>query len=247
MILPVVAFLLLAGVLVWQIHDSNATVELIQQSDRRIALATRIEKFVVDEESGLRGYQTTSDPRFLQPYYTAQAPMQEAIAQLQSMANGPAPHLQAFILEHNTWHTSFAEPLIITIRAGGTTNDVDLTLTGKTSMDSMRAHLDAIVSASEQRRIDRIDEWHHQKRLVLAILIGLALGIGIVIGLFTRNRLETVSAAFSASLDLERHRARLRKMDDAELKQHGKGCAFLCSPEQNFGKPPLETFVIQLQ
>jgi len=36
-------------------------------------------------------------------------------------------------------------------------------------------------------------------------------------------------------------------MDDAELKQHGKGCAFLCSPEQNFGKPPLETFVIQLQ
>jgi len=207
MILPVVACLLLAGVLVWQIHDSNATVELIQQSDRRIALATRIEKFVVDEESGLRGYQTTSDPRFLQPYYTAQAPMQEAIAQLQSMANGPAPHLQAFILEHNTWHTSFAEPLIITIRAGGTTNDVDLNLTGKTSMDSMRAHLDAIVSASEQRRIDRIDEWHHQKRLVLAILIGLALGIGIVIGLFTRNRLETVSAAFSASLDLERHRA----------------------------------------
>jgi len=126
MILPIVACLFLAGVLVWQIRGANATVDLIEQSDRRIALATTIELLVVDEESGLRGYQTTSDPRFLQPYYDAHAPMQQAIAQLQSMLNGPGANLKAFITEHETWRTSFAEPLIITIRAGGQTNDVDL-------------------------------------------------------------------------------------------------------------------------
>ncbi len=54
--------------------------------------------------------------------------------------------------------------------------------------------------------------------------------------------------AFAAEppLDLETHRARLRKMDDDELKRHGKGCAWLCEPEQNHGRPPRETFVLQL-
>jgi hypothetical protein len=35
-------------------------------------------------------------------------------------------------------------------------------------------------------------------------------------------------------------------MDDDELKRHGKGCAWLCEPEQNHGRPPRETFVLQL-
>ena len=85
LLLPIVACLLLAGVLVWQISRANSTVGLIEQSDQRITLATLIEKLVVDEETGLRGYQITSDPRFLQPYYDAEAPMQQAIAQLQPM------------------------------------------------------------------------------------------------------------------------------------------------------------------
>jgi PAS domain S-box-containing protein len=207
MILPIAACLFLAGVLVWQIRGSNSTVDLIEQTDQRIALATRLELLVVDEESGLRGYQTTDDPRFLQPYYDAQVPMQQAIKSLQDIMTGPGTNLKAFIAEHETWHTAFAEPLIITIRAGGRTNDVDLNLTGKTSMDSMRSHLNTIITTSEQRRTERIADWHRERRDVLTILIMLALAIGIIIGLYTRDRLESVSAAFRTSLDLQRRRA----------------------------------------
>ena len=207
MILPIAACLFLAGVLVWQIRGSNATVDLMEQSDQRIALATSIQLLVVDEESGLRGYQTTGDPRFLQPYYDAQAPLQQAIASLQGMLQDPGANLKAFIAEHETWHTAFAEPLIITIRAGGSTNDVDLNLTGKTSMDSMRSHLNAIIASSEERRTERIADWHREKRDVLTILVMLALSIGIIIGLYTRDSLEAVSAAFRGSLDLQRSRA----------------------------------------
>jgi PAS domain S-box-containing protein len=207
MILPVVALLLLASVLIWQIQGSSATVGLIEQSDRRITLATQIEKLVVDEETGLRGYQTTSDPRFLTPYKQADVPMQQAINELQSMVTGPGTNLKQFIVEHQTWHQAFAEPLIAIIAAGGQTDDVDLNLTGKRSMDSMRAHLDTIVKNSEQRRIDRIAEWHAQIRHVLLILVLLALFIGLFIGLFTRDRLEAVSSAFRRSLDLQHRRA----------------------------------------
>ena len=47
--------------------------------------------------------------------------------------------------------------------------------------------------------------------------------------------------------DIERLRERLRKMSDQELIQFGKDVRYLCSPEANFGKPPLEVWTMQLR
>ncbi len=208
LILPIVACLVLAGVLVWQIAQSNSTVTLIERSDRRIALATSIEKYVVDEETGLRGYQVTSDPRFLQPYLDAQGPMQQAVAELQSITSPEQEQaLNQFLSEHQTWREGFAEPVIATIRAGGKANDDDVNLTGRARMDTMRALLDRIVQASQQSSADRITIWRQQCYLVYVVLVMLTLAVGIIIGLFTRDRLEAVSLAFRRSLDLQRHRA----------------------------------------
>ena len=207
LLLPIVACLLLAGILVWQISGANATVGLIEESDQRIALATLIEKLVVDEETGLRGYQTTSDPRFLQPYHDAEAPMQQAIVRLQAIIRpSQAQSLNVFIEEHQLWHQAFAEPLISTIAAGGHTNDDDLNLTGRARMDSMLNSLNAIMSAAEQSRKNRIAQWRQQTRDLRFLLIGLALAIGLLIGLFTRGRMESAYAAFRHSLDLQRRR-----------------------------------------
>ena len=209
LLLPVVACLLLAGVLVWQIRGANSTVGLIEDSDQRIALATLIEKLAVDEETGLRGYQITADPRFLQPYYDAEAPMQQAIAQLQPMLKpgGQGKNLQQFIQEHQAWHRDFAGPLIATIAAAGHTNDDDLNLTGRARMNSMHALLDDIVKSSEQHRTDRIALWRRQTRRLLLLLIALALSIGLLIGLYTRSRMESAYAAFRRAIDLQRRRA----------------------------------------
>jgi PAS domain S-box-containing protein len=199
---------MLAGVLVWQTHTSDATVGLIEQSDQRIALARQIETLVVDEETGLRGYQVTSDPRFLQPYHDAEPRMDRAIAQLRSISVPPETEiLDQFVQEHEAWHQGFAEPIIAVIAAGGRANDDDLNLTGRAKMDAMRSQLDQIVRYSEQRSNQRSSEFRRQTRRVLTALVVLAGIIGLVIGLFTRHRLQDVSAAFRASLDLQRSRA----------------------------------------
>jgi len=204
-LVPVVACLLLAIVLVWQIRGANDTVGLIQESDQRIALAIQLEKLVVDEETGLRGYQTTSDLRFLQPYYDAEVPFQRTTARLQTIIRPEqAQSLQQFIEDHQTWNEAFAEPLIATIAAGGHANDVNLNLQGVTIMNAMRAQLKIISSTSEQRSEYRIAEWHYQTRQLILLLLALALAIGLLIGLFTRYRLESVSAAFRSSIELER-------------------------------------------
>jgi hypothetical protein len=51
----------------------------------------------------------------------------------------------------------------------------------------------------------------------------------------------------TSEFDVEELRARLRKMTDEELLRSGKNAAYMCSPWANMGKPPRETFVIQLR
>ena len=219
LLLPIVACLLLACVLVWQIRGANATVGLIEESDQRIALATLIEKLIVDEETGLRGYQTTSDQRFLEPYHDAEAPMLQAIAELQSTVRpGQQQFLSQFIQEHQTWHEAFAGPLIATVAAGGHTNDVDLNLQGVARMNAMRDSLNEIISAAEKSRKDRIALWRRQTRHLLLLLIALALAIGLLVGLFTRGRLESAYTAFRHAIDLQRRRAEELFLSEQHLR-----------------------------
>jgi hypothetical protein len=48
-------------------------------------------------------------------------------------------------------------------------------------------------------------------------------------------------------IDLEHLRRRLRAMTDDELKRWGQAAARMCTPAANLGKPPPESFVIQLE
>jgi len=50
-----------------------------------------------------------------------------------------------------------------------------------------------------------------------------------------------------ADFDRDALRTRLRKMSDEELREFGKAARYMVSPNANMGKPPLPTFVLQLQ
>ena len=47
--------------------------------------------------------------------------------------------------------------------------------------------------------------------------------------------------------DVDALHTRLRKMSDAELLEFGKAARYMVSPKANMGKPPLPTFVFQLE
>ena len=49
------------------------------------------------------------------------------------------------------------------------------------------------------------------------------------------------------TLDLEQLRARLRKMNDTELLLFGRASKYMCSTKASMGKPPRESFVMQLR
>jgi PAS domain S-box-containing protein len=209
-LLPVVALLVVAGALYVQIRNANVTVNLIQDADARISQATLVSKLVVDEESGLRGYETTGDQRFLQPFSDAESHVQEEIQNLDDLAGADTDQkhdITDLREEHQTWRDAFAIPVIGQVRAGGKANDVDLNLHGKALMDEVRHDLNDIIHKAEQNRAQRIALWHRQVHTMLLALLFLALGMGVLIGLFTRNRLHSVSAAYRSSLEILGRRA----------------------------------------
>jgi PAS domain S-box-containing protein len=220
-VLPIVALLVVAGALYWQIRGANATVNLIQDSDARISQATLVAKLMVDEESGLRGYETTGDSRFLQPFVEAESALTPQLAKLENVAGEDAEQRRDVAdlkEEYQTWLDAFALPVIATVKAGGQTSDVDLNLTGKAEMDRIRQDLNTIIHDAEANRTIRITRWHQQVHSMLVGLLILALGMGVLIGLFTRSRLHAVSAAYKTSLEVLGRRAEELYKSEQQLR-----------------------------
>lgn len=209
-LLPVIALLLLAAALLFQIMGASDTVRLIQQSDARISQAMLVARLMVDAESGLRGFETTADNRFLVPFQNAQAHVQTELDRLDNIAGPDAEERRSTAdlrTKYQTWHEGFALPVIANVQAGGQANDATLNLEGNRLMDQVRKDLDDIILSAAQRRAKRIERWHHQVHTMIGFLIALALGMGVSIGLFTRSRLHAVSDAYRSSLDVLSRRA----------------------------------------
>lgn len=221
LLLPVIALLLMAIALYVQIRGANATVQLIQESDARITQIGKIERLILDEESSLRGYENTSDERFLQPYLNAAPQLQAEFDKMKSLPGLDSVedhYIDDLVEKHQTWNEAFAVPVISILRGGGQANDVDLNLRGKDMMEQIRRDISGITHNAERRRAARIERWHRQVLEMVAFLLALALGVGILIGLFTRNRLHAVSAAFKTSLDVLSRRAEELFQSEQQLR-----------------------------
>jgi PAS domain S-box-containing protein len=221
-LLPVLVLLLMAGAFYKEFRDTNNTVTLIQRSDERIAQAALVGRLMVDEETGLRGYQATNDPQFLEPYHKADPLLQQQFDAMEavSRANGAAQleNIQKLREDQRTWHDQFAEHLIAVEDAGGNTSSVALNLQGKKMMDELRSVNNTILRSAAARKRERIDLWHKQMRNLLWTLIAVALSAGLAIAAFTRNRMHLVSAAYRSSLDELNQRAQEIFQSEQELR-----------------------------
>jgi PAS domain S-box-containing protein len=208
-LVPLLGILIGAGALYWQIHETNLTVGNIELSDERIAETLTIEKMIVDEESGLRGYQTTGDVRFLEPYHAAEKQLPGEFEKRRAMATDENRKAEVTELEqlHSAWEDGFAEPVIASISAGATAVDVDLNMIGKRRMDEIRQKLVELNALPAVRRAEYIRHWRSQIRSMTIAMILVAIVLGLVIGLYTRRLLQDVSAAYRTSHNILRTRA----------------------------------------
>lgn len=221
LLLPVFAIGLVALALAWQLLDAQRAVQRIQIADENIAAATLMTALVVDEDTGLRAYQVTTNEIFLQPYEFAREPLLASSDALRSGLHSQGASLVSLDNFHNTharWVRTVAEPIIATLQSGLDTRDPGLNLRAKAQMDAMRALLRGLVVDQQARRADAVQHWESELRHTVEALLGSALILGLVIGVFARNRLHLVSEAFQATLASLRHHAQATYDSEQRLR-----------------------------
>ena len=219
-VVPVAGLLLTAAILTWQILSFNRTVAQIQSSDRTLAGTVQLEAMVVDQESGLRGYQLTRDPDFLEPYRKSNDALQNQFVLLRSLESTPEDKEQVDTLKANytAWDNEFALPLIGTVRRGGGTRGAELNLAGKRKMDTIRRQVAALTESAEARRDEHVQLWRKQIRSISIGLVMIALVAGLMIGLYVRRLLHLVSSAYRKSHHALRIRAEQTFRSEEKLR-----------------------------
>ena len=211
--LPVLSLLLVSLILVLQIRSAVTTVLHLQQADRNIETARYINQLVLDEETGLRGYENTSDEVFLQPYDQAARPLGQAFRTLRDglVATHTSPAALDRLVETQThWQTDVAIPTIVALRTRTGLHDTTTDLRGKMEMDDVRAQTAALIENQRQLRDQAAERWRWQVRRTFQAVVGLLVILGFGLGVFFRAQLHHVSAAFSATLEaLRRHSQRV--------------------------------------
>jgi signal transduction histidine kinase len=148
------------------------------------AQAYRLQGALVDQETGVRGYAITGDPRFLQPYTSGRSTEQAAAAELRTEIGRKQPlagDLGRLERAAAGWRTSYALPLISRARSGPL-NGRDLTLLdqSKNSFDDLRAlfavqntHL-AAASHADQASLARARSFQDAVYVVILLVFVLA-------------------------------------------------------------------------
>jgi CHASE3 domain sensor protein len=183
-LLPLVLLLLLALVLAWQFQRTLREQRRIDHTDRITALLNELERLVVDQETGLRGYQLTHDPTTLEPYQNAEGALHGTLDRLLYLVRDDPDQfmrLRQIRDSHEQW-MGFAGKALDNLRAGKLFGDTALDLNGGQLMATLRTRIGAMAQIEAGRRDEEVESTNSRVRMLMAILILSSIGTGIVLG-----------------------------------------------------------------
>ena len=139
---PLVATLLLAGILLWQIAVLINAISWVQHTDEITSDARYLMRAVLDMETGVRGYLLTGEPKFLEPYRDSEPNIPitfDAIDRL-LIDEDQKSRLALMRQQFDVWHR-FTQNMIALKQRNGDYGSTDLNLQGKALMDDFRNSL----------------------------------------------------------------------------------------------------------
>jgi signal transduction histidine kinase len=154
-----------------------------QRAQQTVGTATRVEKLVLDLETGTRGFVLTGDERFLAPWRSAQQALPRQVDVLRSEIPGDGPaRVDAM---WRSYVRDWSSPVIALARKDPHAAQLSLAqVAGKKRVDALRGLLDGMIADSTRRADaarDRTDDAEHNA--IVVGLIGTVVRVLIIAGI----------------------------------------------------------------
>jgi signal transduction histidine kinase len=159
---------------------------VVDQVEPSLRAALGLENALVNEETGIRGYAITAEPRFLDPYRSGRTAEQAAYLELARRSVAGDPRLAADIAEvrarSRAWRQGFAEP-VLRRTARSRSGSLAASVRGKALFDAIRLSMADVQNELTLRLARARGELSNQANLLeTTLLIAGALIIGSVLG-----------------------------------------------------------------
>jgi PAS domain S-box-containing protein len=221
----------LAILLLWETFDLNRSLQSVDLTDQVLDQSGHLLNSLIDMESGTRGYLTTGDESFLQPYREGAKRLEPEYQALYQMVAGNLPQqtqrLKDFHAGYVEWE-NYASTLISLRRAGKADPTLYENQQGKRRMDALREQISEFQSVEEGLRAERVQAAHLRWTVLVTSFLGLGLGVGVFLALFTRYHVEKMGTKLLKSE--ERWTATLGSIGEAVIATDSEGRVTFLNP-----------------
>lgn len=196
---PILLLVLMAGFLFWQILVTARAQQELDHSDRITTQVQELQSLLIDQETGLRGYQLTGDPAMLAPWRAAAAPIRAHFTALRTLLGGDSRQLAALNnleTRYQEW-LGFAQPLLATRRPA----TPEVNQRGKSLMDSIRGVTRGLLQREDSRRQTQYEHARWLQSQELISLLASVLVVGSILAVFIRHRVRAISASYLRRID----------------------------------------------
>ncbi|MDT7723683.1 MAG: hypothetical protein QOI21_259 [Actinomycetota bacterium] len=147
------------AVLLFAIADLRTAEQHAQHPEEVLVAANRLERIVVDAETGMRGFAITGQGSFLDPWHAAQTALPQQSATLEQLvADNPEQlaRAQQIAQAANSYLVDYSAPVIDAAQKNPTAiRSVAVTEEGKQRIDAIRAEFDAFVATEHDQEVAR--------------------------------------------------------------------------------------------
>ena len=230
-VVPMVIMAAFAGLLLWETYELNKSVLWIDHTDQVLDRSGHLLKLIIDMESATRGYIATGDESFLQPYLEAEKRLDPEYQALYGMVADNQPQQRQRLKEiHNgyvEWE-GYASGIISLRRAGKADSTLYENQQGKRMMDALREHISEFQNVEAGLRVERVQAAHVRWIAMVTSFLGLGLGVGVFLALFTRYHVEQLGTKLLQSE--ERWTATLGSIGEAVIATDSEGRITFLNP-----------------
>jgi PAS domain S-box-containing protein len=208
-LIPVALLLLLTATLGVEILGLATSFGWVDHADQVIVNARQMMRYMLDMESGLRGFYLTGDQSFLDAYKTAKEAVPEQLAILDRLT-GDNPSQQRLLQELRNLDLRWIQYSENLLRQSGprSLSSREFT-TGKQLMDQIRAKQREVLDAEQRLHEVRYHRATLLSNVVIATAVALALITVLLLFTLTRRELFALSSTYEKHLKAEAEKTRL--------------------------------------